>query len=144
MDLRVAVTKDAARLRSFFKHISTKKKILAIRAGIPARVVDDVAERVGVPKNVIFGVLHTPESTAHKLIRDDRTLDAAASERVMRVVEIVREAEEVFGGREPAAQWLTRPNTALDGATPLSMLDTEPGAAEVRRVLSSISYGGAF
>jgi putative toxin-antitoxin system antitoxin component (TIGR02293 family) len=144
MHLRVAATKDATRLRSLLKHASTKEKIVAIRAGIPARVVDDVARRVGVPKNVIFGVLHTPESTAHKLIRDDRTLDAAASERIMRVVEIVREAEEVFGGRDPAAQWLTRANAALGGAMPLSMLDTEPGAAEVRRVLSSISYGGPF
>jgi putative toxin-antitoxin system antitoxin component (TIGR02293 family) len=143
--LRVAATKDAAGFRSFvFKRIPAARKILAIRGGVRARVVDDMVQYLGVPKNVIFGVLHTPESTAHKLIKDDRTLDAAASERVVRVADIMRAAEEVFGGRQPAAQWLTRANAALGGATPLSMLDTEPGAAEVRRVLSSISYGGAF
>jgi uncharacterized protein (DUF2384 family) len=53
-------------------------------------------------------------------------------------------AEEIFGGRETAARWLKTSNLALGGATPLSMLDTEPGAAEVRRILSAIDYGGAL
>jgi len=97
-----------------------------------------------VSKNDIFRVLRTPESTAHKLIKDNRPLDTAASERVVRVADITRMAEETFGGREPATQWLKTPNLALDRATPLSMLDTELGAGEVRRILSAINYGGAF
>jgi uncharacterized protein (DUF2384 family) len=32
----------------------------------------------------------------------------------------------------------------LGGATPLSLLDTEPGAREVRRILSAIDHGGAL
>ena len=120
------------------------KKIDAIRNGVRARVVDDMVEYLDVPKNVIFGVLHTPESTAHKLIKDDRTLDAAASERVVRVADIARMAEATFGGRDAATRWLKSATLALGGATPLSMLDTEPGASEVRRILSSIDYGGVF
>jgi uncharacterized protein (DUF2384 family) len=53
-------------------------------------------------------------------------------------------AELTFGGRESAAKWLQSANIALGGASPLSMLDTEPGAREVRRILASIDYGGAF
>ncbi len=120
------------------------EKIALIRGGIAARVVDDMVEYLGVPKHVIFWVLHTPESTAHKLIKDRRRLNAAASERVVRIADTTRMAEETFGGQEAAAQWLTNPNLALGGVTPLSMLDTEPGASEVRRILSSINYGGAF
>ena len=122
----------------------TAKKIDLIRAGVVARVVDDMVEYLDVPKNVIFGLLHMPESTAHRLIKDNRTLDSAASERVVRVADITRMAEETFGGREPATKWLKNSNRALAGLTPLSMLDTEPGAGEVRRVLSSINYGGVF
>ena len=103
-----------------------------------------MVEYLDVPKNVIFGILHTPESTAHRLIKDNRNLDAAASERVVRVADITRMAEETFGGREAATRWLKSANLALGGATPLSMLDTEPGAGEVRRILASINYGGAF
>jgi putative toxin-antitoxin system antitoxin component (TIGR02293 family) len=123
---------------------TTAKKIDLIRGGVAARVVDDMVEYLDVPKNVIFGLLHTPESTAHKLIRDNRMLDSAASECVVRVADITRMAEETFGGREPATKWLKTRNRALAGVTPLSMLDTEPGAGEVRRVLSSINYGGVF
>jgi putative toxin-antitoxin system antitoxin component (TIGR02293 family) len=122
----------------------TVAKIDVIRSGVPARVVDDMAQYLDVPKHVIFGVLHTPESTAHKLIKDNRPLDSAASERVVRVADIVRMAEETFGGRTSMARWLKTANLALGGATPLSMLDTEPGASEVRRILSAIDYGGVF
>jgi putative toxin-antitoxin system antitoxin component (TIGR02293 family) len=117
-------------------------KILVIRSGVAARVVDEMTEYLAVPKHVVFAVLGTPESTAHRLIKDNRPLDPAASERVVRVADITRMAEATFGGREAAAAWLKTPNLALQGATPLSLLDTEPGAQEVRRLLASIDYGG--
>lgn len=126
------------------KEPPTAEKIDVIRSGVRARVVDDMVQYLDVPKNVVFKVLHTPESTAHRLIRDNRPLDSAASERVVRLADVIRMAEESFGGREAATRWLKSPNLALGDATPLSMLDTEPGANEVRRILSSINYGGAF
>jgi putative toxin-antitoxin system antitoxin component (TIGR02293 family) len=103
-----------------------------------------MVDYLGVPKTVIFRLLHTPESTAHRLIRDNRGLDAAASERVVRIADVTRMAEATFGGREPAIQWLKTANLGLRGASPLSMLDTEPGAREVRRILSAIDHGGTL
>ena len=137
--------RDARGFKAFVtEETPAAMKIDAIRSGVRARVVDDMVEYLDVPKSVIFGVLHTPESTAHKLIKDNRTLDAAASERVVRIADITRMAEATFGGREAATRWLKSATLALGGATPLSMLDTEPGASEVRRILSSINYGGVF
>ncbi|MGH7898243.1 MAG: type II RES/Xre toxin-antitoxin system antitoxin [Candidatus Binatia bacterium] len=120
------------------------EKIEVIRQGVQARIVDDMVEYLEVPKSVIFGVLRTPESTAHKLIKDNRPLDSAASERVVRVADITRMAEETFGGREAATRWLKTPNLSLGREIPLSLLDTELGAGEVRRVLSAINYGGTL
>lgn len=119
-------------------------KIEVIRSGVTARVVDDMVQYLAVSKTDIFKVLGTPESTAHRLIKEKRPLDQGASERVVRVGDVTRLAEETFGSREAATQWLRTPNIALETATPLSMLDTEPGALEVRRVLSAINYGGVF
>lgn len=119
-------------------------KIEVIRTGVTARVVDDMVDYFAVSKSDIFKVLRTPESTAHKLIKENRPLDAGASERVVRVADVTRVAEETFGGHDAATQWLKTANLALQGATPLSMLDTEPGAAEVRRILSAIAHGGVF
>jgi putative toxin-antitoxin system antitoxin component (TIGR02293 family) len=120
----------------------TGAKIDAIRSGIDARVVNDMVEYFAVSKSEIFAVLLAPASTTHRLIKERRPLDPAASERVVRIAEVTRIAEETFGGPTAAAQWLTTPNLALENATPLSMLDTEPGANDVRRILASITYGG--
>src|SRR5499426_1234204 len=117
----VAPGKGAMAFTAFVvRDIPTAKKIDVIRRGVVAAVVDDMVEYLGVPKTVIFAILHTPESTAHKLIKDNRPLDSAASERVMRVADITRMAEQTFGGRAPATQWLKIANRALAGATPLS------------------------
>lgn len=120
------------------------EKIATIRRGVGARVVDDMVEYLEVPKHVIFGLLHTPESTAHRLIKDNRNLDAAASEGVVRVADVTRMAEAIFGARQAATRWLKSANVGLGGVTPLSLLDTELGAGEVRKILSSIDYGGAL
>lgn len=130
--------------RFIAKDTPTAVKIDAIRTGINAGVVDDMVRYFDMSKTEIFHILLTPASTAHRLIKEKRPLDPAASERVIRVADITRMAEETFGGREPAARWLKGPNLAFRNATPLSMLDTEPGAGEVRRVLSAINYGGAL
>lgn len=119
-------------------------KIDVIRRGVAAGVVDGMAAYLDVPKNQIFALLHSPESTAHRLIKDDRRLDSGITERIVRVADAARLAQRTFGGRAEANRWLKAPNLALGGATPLSMLDTEPGAAEVRRILGAIDYGGVF
>jgi putative toxin-antitoxin system antitoxin component (TIGR02293 family) len=139
-----ATERPATLPRLVGKEAPTAEKIHAIREGVHARVVDDLVAYLDVPKHVVFKVLHTPDSTAHRLIRDNRPLDSAASERVVRLADVIRLAEEIFGGREAGTRWLKTPNLGLGDATPLSMLDTEPGAGEVRRILSSISHGGAF
>ena len=120
------------------------EKIAVIRRGIRARVVAAMVDYLDVPKGVIFGVLRTPESTAHRLIKDNRSLDSAASERVVRVADIARLAEATFGGREAATRWLKTPNLSLRREMPLSLLDTELGAGEVRKVLSGITFGGTL
>lgn len=54
---------------------------------------------------------------------------------------ILAEATRVFGTSEMADQWMHQKLLVLD-ATPMSLLDTEPGRAEVRKILSAIATGG--
>lgn len=123
--------------------VPSAEKIRIIRKGLSASLLNDMAGYLNLSKGELFSIVRTPESTAHKLIKEDRLLDAGASERVIRVIEIARMANEVFGGSELGARWLKTPNFALNGETPLSMLDTEPGALLVRQILNAIDYGGA-
>ena len=61
--------------------------------------------------------------------------------RVERIALIEHEAAKVFGSIVKAKGWLEMDNCAL-GATPNALLETDAGAAEVRKVLMSIAYGG--
>lgn len=51
-------------------------------------------------------------------------------------------AVRVFGSKKKAQHWLSTRNLAL-GASPASMLNTEAGRNEVRKVLTAIAGGGA-
>ncbi|SMF95784.1 Protein of unknown function [Methylomagnum ishizawai] len=46
-----------------------------------------------------------------------------------RLGRILAHAKRVLGARDKASEWLHRPNRALDGTTPLALLDTDNGAA---------------
>jgi putative toxin-antitoxin system antitoxin component (TIGR02293 family) len=53
---------------------------------------------------------------------------------------VLARAEEIFG-RDKGHRWLRRPTSALDGETPLSLLDTHPGAEAVLNLLGRIDHG---
>lgn len=54
-----------------------------------------------------------------------------------RIQKIMGFAACLFGGTEKANEWLGRKNPAL-GATPLSVLETEGGINEVKKLLTTI------
>ncbi len=60
---------------------------------------------------------------------------------IMEYVDVEELAIEVFGDKEKAQAWLSAHNLAL-GAAPASMLGTEAGRDDVRKVLVAIATGG--
>jgi len=54
---------------------------------------------------------------------------------------VVATARKVFQDDRKAQRWLGEPNLALGGVTPLSLLDSEPGARQVEMLLGRIAYG---
>ena len=53
-----------------------------------------------------------------------------------------RNALQLFeGDSEQARRWLSQPARALGGVSPLAYLDTEAGAAEVRRLIGRLEHG---
>ena len=58
------------------------------------------------------------------------------------LIEIKKLAVEVFNSEDMANEWLTSYNLRI-GDTPLSLLNTENGANEIKRMLAAIAYGGA-
>lgn len=56
------------------------------------------------------------------------------------VEQILTQAAEVFGGREAAEAWMSRPAMGLDGLRPIDWLQTAEGVQVVRDFLARLEY----
>ena len=57
------------------------------------------------------------------------------------VVDVVAKAIEVFGTREKALRWLKTPVRSLGDQTPVSLLNTPEGLAQVQDTLGRVEHG---
>ena|SRR2546426_416542 len=57
------------------------------------------------------------------------------------IVEVTARAMEVFGNREKALRWLNTPVRSLGDQTPLSLLNTPEGVAQVQETLGRVEHG---
>jgi putative toxin-antitoxin system antitoxin component (TIGR02293 family) len=120
-----------------------ERAVGAIRTGFPVTVLQDAGKYFDVPVAQIRKIVGVANTTAHTWARQKTNMDSAASERIWRMADISTMAIEIFGGEPNAKRWLTTPNRALHGSSPLEFLDTEPGAIAVRQILNAIATGGA-
>jgi putative toxin-antitoxin system antitoxin component (TIGR02293 family) len=111
----------------------------ALRRGLRYSVLQRASDRVGLPVEDVTAALGIPKRTVARR-KVAGVLSTTESERVLRFARVVERARDVIG-EDRAAAWLQRPNRALGGLVPLSLLDTDVGAQEVEDVLGRIEYG---
>lgn len=119
---------------------STLDWINVIRRGIPAVAVEALTKAVKVSHSELARALGIPERTLARRKREG-TLSSEESAKLLRLARAVGRANEVFADPEAALHWLKSPNSALSGATPLSVLDTDIGAESVLDTLGRIEHG---
>jgi putative toxin-antitoxin system antitoxin component (TIGR02293 family) len=96
---------------------------------------------MAVPMQVLADLLFIPPRTLQRRKATGR-LEPDESDRLLRLSRVYGKAIELFEGNNRATlDWLQSPLPALDGASPLSMTKTEPGAHEVERLIDRLEYG---
>jgi putative toxin-antitoxin system antitoxin component (TIGR02293 family) len=106
---------------------------------------------LGFDRAELSAVVIPARTLQHRRSRKDR-LTVEESDKVIRLLRVLRLAEKVYGGRERALEWLRRPKARLDptlsgqlfakgGRIPMSLLTTETGARMVEELLGQISEG---
>lgn len=113
-----------------------------IRGGVQATLLPGVARYYGISQTRISKLIGISSTTVNRKIKSGRKLGPMESERLARIALIEAEAEDVFASPDLAKSWMLQPNLIL-GEPPLSLLDTDIGADEVRKVLMAVAYGGA-
>ena len=114
--------------------------IEVIRNGIPAAAVESLLKAMQVSQSELARALGIPERTLARRKREG-VLTSEESAKLLRLARVVGRANEVFENAQAALHWLKAPNSALSGATPLSLLDTEIGAESVLDTLGRIEHG---
>lgn len=113
----------------------------AIREGLPASALEAFVEVADLPAAEVIEMLGMSRRTWARRKREGAALTAVESDRLYRLVRTVARAGEVLGSRDKGLRWMQKPNRALEGETPFSLLDTEVGERLVEAVLDRIEHG---
>jgi putative toxin-antitoxin system antitoxin component (TIGR02293 family) len=96
----------------------------------------------GLTIDEVAGVTGMSARTVSRKEEQQKSLSVAEGDRAMRLATVARAAVEAIGSREKAIRWLRKPNAALRGEKPLTLIESEPGTQLVLAALDRIAYGG--
>jgi putative toxin-antitoxin system antitoxin component (TIGR02293 family) len=115
------------------------RQVQAVREGLPLSVVDEALEAGQLTLAELDRLALPRKTLAHR--RGLGRLSAEQSDRISRILRIIKAAEETFANREKAHAWLRRPTSALAESCPLDLLDTDVGVRRVEMLLGRIAHG---
>jgi len=95
---------------------------------------------LGVTRTEVSSVVIPSRTLQHRRSRREK-LTVEESDRVLRMMRALSQAEEVYETRERALQWLRRANPRLGNRTPLELLKTDAGSRIVEELLVQIDEG---
>lgn len=120
---------------------SPAEQIAAIRRGLPGSALRQIVAAIGLSQKALVAALGLSPRTVALRASRRQAFSAAESERLLRVIRLRRLAREVFATDEAVAQWLSTPDPALGGRTPLEMQATDVGAAQAEQRLLAMIHG---
>ncbi|HXS99641.1 MAG TPA: antitoxin Xre/MbcA/ParS toxin-binding domain-containing protein [Elusimicrobiota bacterium] len=112
-----------------------------VRRGYSWHVAGKLQEDLAIRDEAFADFLGVSSRTLTRRRKGAGVLDKVASDRLYRIMRVAKLAGSVFEDAARGFEWLRRPQVGLGGATPLSLLDTEPGFEAVESLLERIEYG---
>ena len=91
----------------------------------------DVAKVLGISTRTLRRQSETPE----------KPMPADLASKTWLFAETLAKATEIFGSREEAERWMSKPAMGLDGQRPIDLLQTVQGAELVNDFLGRLEYG---
>jgi putative toxin-antitoxin system antitoxin component (TIGR02293 family) len=95
---------------------------------------------LGLERAEIDALVIPARTLQHRRSRHEM-LTVEESDRVLRMVRVLSQAEKVYESRERALAWLRRPHPRLEGRAPISLLKTDTGSRIVEEMLIQIEEG---
>jgi putative toxin-antitoxin system antitoxin component (TIGR02293 family) len=95
---------------------------------------------LGITRSEVDASVIPLRTLQHRRSRREK-LTVNESDRVLRMMRALSQAEAVYGSRDRALAWLRRPNPRLDNRPPLELLRTDAGSRIVEELLIQIDEG---
>lgn len=111
----------------------------ALDQGLTVSALDSLV-RQGYLTPAELALVAPPRTLSHRRARRER-LRPDESERLARLGKAIVLAEQVFGDKAAALEWLHAPKRKLDGKTPFELLATAEGGQLVEEELVAIDEG---
>ena len=86
-------------------------------------------------------ILGISPKTFDRYRKDNTSFDTLQSDFILQVLRIFNYGTEVFGSTEKFTRWLNNPNTALNKAKPIEIIDSSLGINMVYSLIGRIDYG---
>jgi putative toxin-antitoxin system antitoxin component (TIGR02293 family) len=133
------IGKSHSRYRKYFEN----NIILSFTAkkGLKPEAVFDFIYRSKLPANKVEHLLNKTIKTFNSYKTNKTTLDAATSEKLLKLFALYDKGVLIFGSAETFNSWLTEPAYGLGRQIPESLLDTFTGIELVMEELIRIEYG---
>lgn len=114
---------------------------VAIEHGLSPLAVIDLIDRLKLNKQLFSETVGLSVRTLDRKLQKKQPLSREEGATLVRVAKIHTLASRLFTSDEAISDWLTQPDSALDGQTPLAMLSNEFTAAEVEDLLQGMIHG---
>ncbi len=126
------------KLMNYFK--DPIKEIEIIREGINPVLIDKFLNDQSFVVKDVLSRLKITTSTYFAKKKEHKLLDSGTTEKFLRLISIVQNAQEILGSQE-AKHWLYQKIPSLGDQVPMDLLDTEAGHRLVEQALLQIKYG---
>ena len=110
-----------------------------IERQLPASAINRLLA-LGFTRSEVDSLVIPLRTLQHRRSRREK-LTVEESDRVLRLVRLLSQAELVYESRERALAWLRRPHSRLRNRTPLETLKTDAGGRIVEELLVQIDEG---
>lgn len=126
------------------------ERVHAIRAGLPAQSLVEMAQALTMPRDRLYATLRFPRATVERKIRNGESLSPEQTERVIGLSRLIGQVAtmvaqsgnpEGFDAPRWVGAWLDRPLPALGGGKPGDYMDTMEGQGLVARLLDQSLTG---
>lgn len=116
----------------------------AVREGLPSESLDYVLDSVrhwAGSQAAVLDIVGSRRTLERKTGGRRALLKPSESDRLARLARMIVRAEQAIGDADKAHRWLMKPNRALGGQIPFTLLDSDAGASVVEQILDRIEYG---